>query len=67
MTMEQSIIKTAVLYNKVKGYNAEKRVFNELRGKIELYEDVVENPVSCTTDEDGKIKSVMFGEDMVEV
>lgn len=67
MTMEQSILKTVELYNKVLGYRAASATFHRLTGKIEMYLDVMGREVTYNIDKDGRITSVSFGEDVVEV
>ena len=67
MTMEQSILKTVELYNKVLGYRAAPSTFHRLTGKIEMYLDVMGREVIYNIDKDGRITSVSFGEDVVEI
>lgn len=67
MTMEQSILKTAALYNKVLGCRADSSVFHRLIGKIDMYGDVMERQVTYNTDKDGRITSVTFGEDEIKL
>lgn len=67
MTMEQSILKTAVLYNKVLGHRSASSVFHRLTGKIDMYKDVMGRDVIYSTNKDGLITSVSFGEDVMEV
>lgn len=67
MTMEQSILKTAALYNKVIGYKEATRAFNRLIGKIDMYNDVMGRIVIYDINKDGLITSFTFGEDVMEV
>lgn len=67
MTMEQSILKTVELYNKVLGYRAAPATFHRLTGKIEMYQDVMGRDVVYNIDKDGRITSVSFGEDEIKL
>lgn len=67
MTMEQSILKTVALYNKLLGYRAAPSAFHRLTGKIEMYMDVMGRDVVYDIDKDGRITSVSFGEDVMEI
>lgn len=61
MTMEQSILKTVVLYNKVLGFRAAYSVFHRLIGQIDMYKDVMGRDVTYNTNKDDLITSVTFG------
>lgn len=67
MIMEESILKTAKFYNKVIGHTSERATFHRLMGKIMMYEDVKDKLVKYEQGEDGRIREISFGEDIVEV
>lgn len=67
MTMEESIIKSAKLYNRATDTKVTKERFNRFIGKLLMYHEVTSKMPITKFSVDGKISIVEFGEDVREV
>lgn len=63
MTIEDSIMKTARMYNGAIRTKRQKSMRHFFMGKIVMYQEVSGKHIAFITDTDGKIKEVKFGEE----